>query len=156
MKRFAQPRTVALPHRPASGYTLFELMVVFALIAVGVSALVPAARRFADGVHVLEAREAVARGLLRGRAAGVSAGGSVVTVTTAPARIRVAAGGSTVYDAPVGDGRTDLVLARSRDSLVLRFDGLGIGRFTSATLSIRRGEASAGLVLSSYGRVRRR
>ena len=37
----------------------------------------------------------------------------------------------------------------------IRFDALGLGQVASETLRFRRGGAEAGLVLSSYGRVRR-
>ena len=38
----------------------------------------------------------------------------------------------------------------------LAFDGLGIGRIASRTVVLERGAASAGVVVSSYGRVARR
>lgn len=139
-----------------AGYTLVELVAVLTILAVGVSSAAPTARRLADDARVSAARETVARGFIRGRAAAVGAGGSVVTVVARPARIRVEAGGATVYDMPLGDERTTVELTRGRDSLSLRFDALGIGRFTSATVVLRRGDADAGLVLSSYGRIRRR
>ena len=37
----------------------------------------------------------------------------------------------------------------------VRFDGLGLGQVASTTVRFRRGDAEAGLTLSSYGRVRR-
>lgn len=138
------------------GFSLVELTAVLVLLGVGASALVPTARRFADEAWVASARETVVRGLVRGRASAVAGGGSVVTVGARPPRIRVVSSGATVYEAPLGDGRTRVELGRGRDSLVLRYDGLGVGRFTSATLLLLRGEADAALVLSSYGRVRRR
>lgn len=138
------------------GFTLAELVTVLLLLGVGASALVPTARRLSDEAWVAAAREIVVRGLSRGRAVAVAGGGSVVTVTRRPPGVRVESGGAVVYAASLGDGRTTVELGGSRDSLVLRYDGLGVGRFTSATVLVRRGDADAGLVLSSYGRVRRR
>jgi hypothetical protein len=40
------------------------------------------------------------------------------------------------------------------ERLVLRFDGLGIGRMAGTTLQVRRGTASTSFVVSAYGRVR--
>jgi len=41
------------------------------------------------------------------------------------------------------------------DTVVLRFDALGVGRMTSRTFRVRRGSAEAGLTVATYGRVRR-
>ncbi len=138
------------------GYSLVELIAVLALLAVGVATAVPSVRRFADEAAVAAARERVARGLLRARTSAVQSGGSVVTIVADPPTLRVVAAGVVVHQAPLADGPTAVELTGGRDSLDLRFDALGIGRFTSATISLRRGRADAGLVLSSYGRVRRR
>lgn len=138
------------------GYSLVELIAVLALLAVGVATAVPSVRRFADEAAVAAAREEVARGLLRARTSAVQSGGSVVTIVADPPTLRVVAAGVVVHQALLADGRTSVELTGSRDSLDLRFDALGIGRFTSSTISLRRGQADAGLVLSSYGRVRRR
>lgn len=138
------------------GHTLLELLVVLVLLGVGAAATVPSVRRFADEAAVAEAREQAVRALFRGRSAAVENGRSVVTILASPPSVRVTAGGAVVHDVRLGDSRTQLLLSRRRDSLTLRFDALGIGRFTSATIAFRRGEADAALVLSSYGRVRRR
>lgn len=138
------------------GFTLVELVTVLALVGAGAWAAVPSARRLVETAWLLTAREAVVRGIARGRVAAVTEGGAVVTVTRSPPRIGVVAGGVVLHDAPIGDGRTVVVLTGGADSLSLRFDALGIGRFASASVGLRRGDAEGGLVLSSYGRVRRR
>ncbi|NNF14300.1 MAG: prepilin-type N-terminal cleavage/methylation domain-containing protein [Gemmatimonadetes bacterium] len=144
------------PAERAVGYTLLELVAVLTLLAVGAAAAVPSVRRFADEASVMAARERVTRTLLRGRTAAVQVGGSVVTIVASPATARVSAAGTVLHEVPLGDRRTTVHLPSGRDSLTLRFDALGLGRFTSATIALRRGEADAALVLSSYGRVRRR
>ncbi len=133
-----------------------EVAAVLAVLAVASWAAVAPARSVADATRLFSAREIVVRGIARGRMAAVAAGGGTVTVLTEPPRIRVTAGGGVVHDALIGDGRTSLLLSGARDSLSLRFDGLGIGRFASASIGLRRGERDVGVVLSSYGRVRRR
>jgi hypothetical protein len=47
----------------------------------------------------------------------------------------------------LGGGRTDVELA---------YDALGLGRVASQTVVFRRGDATAELVVSGYGRLRRR
>ena len=42
----------------------------------------------------------------------------------------------------------------SAPSVVLRFDGIGIGRVASRTIALDRGRIRAGITVSSYGRAR--
>lgn len=139
------------------GYTLVELVAVLALLAVGASAFAPTARRLGDRAAVVSAREEIVRALARARSSAVGAGGSSVTIFARPASIRVDAGGVVVRRVPIGhESGVSVELTAGRDSTVLRFDRLGLGRFANGTVRIRRGGAVAGLVVSSYGRVRRR
>lgn len=141
-----------------SGHTLVELATVLVLVAVGASTLAPGARRLGERAAVLSAREEVVRAVARGRAAAVARGGATVTVVADPPGVRVYAGGVVVRSMPLdaGSRRIRVLLTGRRDSLSLRFDRLGIGRFANGTVMLRSGEATAGLVISSYGRVRRR
>lgn len=138
------------------GFTLVELVTVLALLAVGASAVAPTARRLAHLSAVVTAREEIVRELARGRAAAVAAGGSVVTLHARPARVRVVIAGGTMREVPLVASGVAVRLTGGRDSLVFRYDRLGVGRFASASITLRRGDARAGLVVSSYGRVRRR
>lgn len=139
------------------GYTLLEILAVLTLLAVGASAIAPTARRLGDRAAVVSAREEIVRALARARSSAVAAGGSSVTIVTRPPSIRVEAGADVVRRLPIGyDSGVSLELTAGRDSTTLRFDRLGIGRFANGTVRVRRGEAVAGLVVSSYGRVRRR
>ena len=141
-----------------SGYTLVELVTVVLLLAVGASLLAPGARRLGDRASVLAAREEVVGALARGRAAAVAAGGASVTILTTPPSVRVAAGGEVVRTVLLGGGDRSLEvrLTGRRDSLSFRFDRLGIGRFANGSVTLRRGRVSGGVIVSSYGRVRRR
>lgn len=137
------------------GHTLVELASVLFLLAVGASAVAPTARRLADRASVVAAREEVVRAVTRARATAVGSEGSRATVVASPPSVRVFAGADAVRDLPLGDGRLVVVLTGSRDSLTFRFDRFGIGRFANGTVTLRRGDVEAGVVVSSYGRVRR-
>ena len=138
------------------GYTLIELLFVLTLLAVGASALVPTARRLADVASVTVAREDVVAVLSEARARAMTTGGSTVTILTDPARLRTSPSAS--IDGLLLDdtGRLELELGGGRDSTEIRFDALGIGRFANETIVLRRGDASAAVIVSSFGRVRRR
>lgn len=142
--------------RPSPGYTLVELVSVLVLLAVGASAFAPTARRFAERATVLSAREEVVRSLGRARAAAVSYGGASVTIRARPPSVRISAGGRVMRDVAIGDGHLEMELSGGGDSTTLRFGPLGIGRFSNGSVTLRRGGVEAGLVVSSYGRVRRR
>lgn len=147
-----------MPLTPRSGQTLVELATVLVLVAVGASTLAPTARRLGERAAVVGAREEVVRAVARGRSAAVSRGGATVTVVADPPTVRVVAGGVVLRSVPLDGGsrRVRVRLTGGRDSLDLRFDRLGIGRFANGTVTLQRGEFTAGLVISSYGRVRRR
>ena len=141
-----------------SGHTLVELVTVLLLLAVGASLLAPAARRLGDRASVVAAREEVVRAIARARAEAVARGGASATVLTTPPSVRIDADGDVVRTVLLGGGApgVEVRLTGRRDSLSFRFDRLGIGRFASGSVTLRRGQASKGVVLSSYGRVRRR
>lgn len=139
------------------GYTLIELCATLLIMAVGTSFLAPAARRLRDRMAVVAAREAVAGLVAEARVAALGRGGSVVLIKTRP--------GSADVEMPGSAGRTvfiqrdlgvQVVLGRRRTSTELHYDALGLGQVASETVSFRRGEAEATLVVSGYGRVRRR
>jgi Tfp pilus assembly protein FimT len=147
-----------MSHSPRSGQTLVELATVLVLVAVGASTLAPTARRLGDRAAVMAAREEVVRALAQGRMTAVSRGGATVTVVADPPEARVGVPGVVLRRVPLDGGsrRIRVRLTGGRDSLTLRFDRLGIGRFANGTVLLQRGDATAGLVISSYGRIRRR
>jgi len=130
---------------------------VLVLLAVGISAGVPTARRFADRAAVVAAREELIGAIGDTRAMAVSAGGSVVVLRESPATARIEAIGRPTLVRSLEPLEGVAVDLRARgDSVVLRFDALGIGRFASRTISVSRGSVTRTIVVSSYGRVRRR
>lgn len=138
------------------GHTLPELLVVMTLLAVGASAFVPTARRLSDLAAVSAAREALVGHLHEARATAVSNGGSRIVITSAPPTVRIALATSDGVATPVAVAEGVSVDLGGPDSTDLRFDALGIGRFANRTIVLRRGDASASMIVSSYGRVRRR
>jgi hypothetical protein len=137
------------------GTTLLELITVLTLLGVSGAALAPTARRLADGAVAVGAREQVVALLLDGRAAAVASGGATVVLRASPPAGRIDPG-SRVGPWEALDPEITMRLGSRGDSVRVRFDGLGIGRFASLTLSLHRGSATTGLVVSSYGRIRRR
>jgi prepilin-type N-terminal cleavage/methylation domain-containing protein len=139
------------------GYTLIELLTVLTLLAVGASSLAPTARRVVDLAAVTTAREEVIAAFTEARGRAMAAGGSSVTILTEPPGLRIHEHGilrrSVVLDS---DGSLEVGLSGGRDSTEIRFDALGLGRFASETIVLERGDASVALIVSSYGRIRRR
>jgi prepilin-type N-terminal cleavage/methylation domain-containing protein len=139
------------------GYTLIELLAVLTLMAVGASTLAPTARRLSDTASVAVAREEVVAGLSEARSRAMVAAGSSVTIISDPPELRIHESGTLRRSVDLGaDGPLEVVLSGGHDSTQIRFDALGLGRFASETIVLRRGSATATLVISSYGRVRRR
>lgn len=137
------------------GYTLVEAVTVLTLLGVGASTLAPTARRLADRAAVVAAREAVVATLLEARARALAAGSARVVFVAEPAAILVEAPGTDPLRWSPDTG-VALRLGTGRDTSAIRFDGLGLGRFANETIELVRGDARAAVVVSSYGRVRRR
>lgn len=139
------------------GYTLIELLAVLTLFAIGASALAPTASRLADLAAVSAAREELVAILAEARVVAMMAGESTVIVVARPPSVRIESRGASIRSLGLGGGRPiSLDLGRGRDSVSMTFNGLGLGRFANQTIEFGRGGASAFVVISSYGRVRRR
>jgi Tfp pilus assembly protein FimT len=139
------------------GHTLFELILVLMLAGIAGSVLVGAGRGLHDRTAVVAAREALAGLVAEARSEALSRGGATVHVSAAPWRAWSEARGTTFRTLELErELGVSVVLARSRTSAELTFDALGLGRVASETVLFRRGDAEAGLVISAFGRVRRR
>jgi len=139
------------------GHTLLELVFVLLLLGVAIAAAVPSARRLADRTAVAAAREALVGLFSEARAAAVERGGAVVRVEAAPARAEVRAQGDTLRRVEItAEFGVALELGGGGPHVELGYDPLGLGRVASQTILLRRGDATTGLVVSAYGRVRRR
>lgn len=139
------------------GHTLVELLFVLLLAGVTVSSMAPAARRQRDRAAVVGAREAVVGLLAEARLAAIESGGASVRVTVSPPSAEALVSGVPLRRAALGDDfGVDVALSGGGTEAVLTYDGLGLGRVASQTLTFRRGREAAELVVSAYGRVRRR
>lgn len=138
------------------GHTLIELVFVLLLVGVATASAAPAARRQRDRAMVVGAREAVVGLLAEARLTAVETGGASVRISASPARAEALAGGSPLrrvaLDVEFG---VTVSLSGSTTDAELVYDGLGLGRVASQTITFRRGTETAELVVSAYGRVRR-
>ena len=145
--------------REPGGFTLLELVVVLALLALAIGVAYPGARAAADAWAVRAARDATASVLAGTRAAAQAQRGAELLVVVSEGRL-LARSGARPEPVPrlelVRDwGVTVVSPGSSGDTVVIRYDALGLGRIANRTLRFERGRAVAGLTVSAYGRVRR-
>lgn len=149
------PAAVAHVHR-MRGHTLIELSIVLVLTAVGVSSLVPSARALRDRAVASAGREVLVAGFHDARASAVRHGGAKLTIRRAPPAFRVETPEGAAAWVPLNEVLLRLRLDSGRDSIVVEFDRMGIGRLASHSIEVSVGAVSRRLVVSSYGRIRRR
>lgn len=139
------------------GYSLVETVMVVTIFAMAVASLAPAARRYRDASSVVAARESVVGLIAEARVRALGRGGVAVHLGGDPFRAWVTQSDSVVRVLLLGrDLGVTLELGRSRTETRLAYDALALGRVASETLTFRRGDAERSLVVSGYGRVRRR
>jgi prepilin-type N-terminal cleavage/methylation domain-containing protein len=140
-----------------SGHTLLELLTALILVAIAAAVLLPAGRDLRDAMAVAGAREAVAGLVSEARLLAQANGGAVVHLQAGPWRAWSEVGDSVVRVVRLEeDLKVTVELNRGRLAATLRYDGLGLGQVASQTVAFRRGAAERALVVSGYGRVRRR
>ena len=140
-----------------SGTTLLELTVVLVLIALAGTAILPPARRQADRAALIGAREAVAAMVARTRTEAMLAGAASLRVRAAAGDLAVLTPDSLVAGQNLqSQFGVTIELGRRAEVAELYFDGLGLGRAASRTITLRRGQEEVQLVVSAYGRAVRR
>lgn len=141
-----------------SGTTLMELAVTLAVLAAVMALATPRLAELGDRVEVRAVREQLVGLVAQTRAAAVAMGGAALVLEAEPPVAFLVAGDSVrrVVRLGSGDPPPELLLPSRRPSVTLPFDALGLGRFVSGTIAVRRGAAEAAIVVSAYGRVRRR
>ncbi len=138
------------------GFSILELVVALTLIAVGVSLLLPAARRIDERLSVVAAREELVGLIIRARGLARLHGEAALVLETGPAKAWISAGDTIREIIDLRElHQADLFISGGRASAELRFDGLGLGRMAARSMTLRRGRALARLVVSAYGRIRR-
>ncbi|MDG2283471.1 MAG: hypothetical protein P8L45_10130 [Longimicrobiales bacterium] len=138
------------------GHTLIELTIVLFLTAIGVSSLVPTARALRDWAVASAGREVLVAGFHDARASAVRHGGATLTIRRAPPAFRVETPEGDALWVPLDEVSVRLRLDAGRDSIAVEFDRMGIGRLASHSIEVVVGSVSRRLVVSSYGRIRRR
>jgi type II secretory pathway pseudopilin PulG len=139
------------------GHTTLELLIVMAVMGIATASLAPTARKLRDRSAVVAAREALVGVLAEARIAAMTSGRSTVRITADPARVEALVGDSTIRDVAIGaEYGVAVALNGEVTSVEIGFDALGLGRMAGQTIGFRRGDLSSELVVSSYGRVRRR
>lgn len=139
------------------GHTLVEMLLVLTLLGASAASLAPTARRYRDRSSVVGAREAVVGILSQARLAAMEAGEARVVLHGSPWTVSAVVADSTLRLVSLGsEYDVALTLNGGGSDLDLVFDALGLGRMTAQTIGFHRGDQSAELVVSGYGRVRRR
>jgi type II secretory pathway pseudopilin PulG len=141
-----------------TGTTLVELAVALLVLGLLTGLLAPAISGFRDRAAVRVAREQLVALVVEVRRVATERGGAVLVVRSEPAEALLVAGRDTLRTTlwPASLGAPQLVVGGTRSTVELVFDRAGLGRFASATMEFRIGRETSALVLSSYGRVRRR
>ena len=138
-----------------SGYTLLELLLVLALMAVGFIALAPGMRRQQERLMVRSARESLVGLISRARAHAVIHGGATVTLKASPATATLTSGGQVRDSIHLAASRVELTLSGDRPEARLHFNAMGLGELAGQTVRLTVGSAHAGLIVSAYGWIRR-
>ena len=139
------------------GHTLLELALVLLIVSMTVVSVLPAAGRYRDHLATIGAREAVAGLISEARALALRSGSASVHVAADPWRAWVSdQAGQRRAVALESDFGVHVASTGGRTAVELSFDALGLGRVASQSLRFTRGGAESSLVISSFGRVRRR
>jgi prepilin-type N-terminal cleavage/methylation domain-containing protein len=143
------------PMKKQNGYSLIELTIVMMLTALLLGMATAPIGHARDVMSVRAARGDLASLLALTRATAVMTGGAALVVD-------VAAGAAWIEQSPglrVGDvqhigARHDVLLTASSSRINIRYDALGIGRMSNATVRVKRGSITGTITISAYGRVR--
>ena len=138
-----------------NGYSLLELTFVLMVTALLLGIVVAPVRHARDVVAVRAARAELASLIALTRSTAIAAGGAsaVIDIANGTAWMEQTPG------SPIGDvnaiaARHRVSLTASQPVLRIRYDALGIGRISNATIRVKSGSVTGTLTISSYGRVR--
>lgn len=136
--------------------SLTELLLALSISALLALIAAPSLRHARDVVNVRAARETTFALAARTRSVALERSGAALIIETDPPVVSIVDSDGRPVDteslAPF-DVRLEVDGTAGRVGVV--YDSRGIGRMASSTLRIARGDARAGLTISSYGRIRR-
>jgi type II secretory pathway pseudopilin PulG len=139
-----------------NGHSLIELAALLALLALAMHVVSPSVRGYRDRAEVLAARETLVGLIHEARAHAIREGSAIVRLDVDSARARIVVRDSVRRAESLGSsGPVRVELPGGRTSAEIPFNALGLGVFANETVWLEVGSARAGLVVSSYGRVRR-
>lgn len=143
--------------RRRAGFTLADLLITLALLGIVLTIAAPAIGAVRSQAAVRSARDASASMIEHARALAVSRGTARVRLEPASGTMSVEApigipSGSVLH---LGTGYGVTLGVGSVAGAVIDFNAMGLGVMASRTITFSRGRASAGLALSSFGRIRR-
>jgi len=139
------------------GHTLVELLLVLTLMGATTASLAPTALAYRDRSSVVAAREAMVGILSEARLGAMETGDARVRIETTTATATTVVRDSTRRAFRFrGELGVEVELGSGATDVELRFNALGLGSMAGQTIAFRRGAAATELVVSTYGRVRRR
>jgi len=139
------------------GTTLAELVVLLGLVGIVIALTAPVSRAALDRGAVVAAREEAMGLVHRARALALAGGGATLRVMQGSELLLLLDGGGRVRErVEFGPAGIDLRTTGSAEQVEMTWNALGWGRVTSRTLELRRGHATARLVVSARGRAERR
>jgi prepilin-type N-terminal cleavage/methylation domain-containing protein len=141
--------------RSRAAFTLLELVTALAVAGILLAVAGPSAIRTRDTLAVRAAHRQLTSAVALTRSTAIVAGGATLVIDVAGARAYIeTAGGGTTRTFETGRSHGVSFQTVRGSSVALRYDALGIGRMTAASIQLRRGSVQVPFVVSSYGRVR--
>ena len=147
------------PMRNRSAFSVFDLVIVLALLSVIASLAVPRLVSARNGYAARAARDAAAAWIERTRSLATSRGSARLIIDPATGELRIESplgvAGPTPLAVTATFGVNLTVDGKTSGVVELDFNAMGLGALANRTLHFRRGSDEAKLTLSTYGRVRR-
>ncbi|MEX2282868.1 MAG: prepilin-type N-terminal cleavage/methylation domain-containing protein [Gemmatimonadota bacterium] len=147
-----------MPHsRRLHGYSLPELLIVVVVLSALLMIALPAVARARDVFSIRAARETILAAATRTRSLALNHGGAHLQIDAPSGALSLSTGDSTIVaDWSLRDlhGVTLTIEHSPRNTAVITYDRLGVGRLANLTLRISRGSAAGGVTFSAYGRPR--
>jgi Tfp pilus assembly protein FimT len=137
------------------GYSLIEITFVLMLSTLLLAVAVAPVSHARDVMAVRAARGDIAALLAVTRSTAITTGGAtlVIAVDSGTAWIE-RGGGARIGDVQHIAARHGVELTAARSTISIRYDALGIGRMSNATIRVKSGSVTGTITVSSYGRVR--
>ena len=142
-------------HTNRMGASLFELLITLSVLGALLIIALPGMRTTMQVLAVRAARESAFGMFARARIVAQQQGGAEIVLDANADRMIIRApSGAIISETSFANEDVDLSLDGA-DTVTLRYDGYGLGRMMSRTVTFATPESRSGLTVSSFGRVRR-